>query len=81
METVSLAQLRRYVVAHQGYATRFRRARAGDVVDAVRRLSCVQLDSISTVARSHRIVLTSRVGAYPEGTRSEERRVGKECRL
>ena len=71
METVSLAQLRRYVVAHQGYATRFRRARAGDVVDAVRRLSCVQLDSISTVARSHRIVLTSRVGAYPEGTVSK----------
>ena len=26
METVSVAELRRYVVAHQGYATRFRRA-------------------------------------------------------
>ncbi len=71
METVSLAQLRRYVVAHQGYATRFRRARAADVVDTVQRLSCVQLDSISTVARSHRLVLTSRVGAYPEGTVSK----------
>ncbi len=30
--------LRRYVVAHQGYATRFRRARAADVEAAVRRL-------------------------------------------
>ncbi len=66
METVSLAQLRRYVVAQQGYTTRFRRARAADVVETVRRLSCVQLDSISTVARSHRIVITSRAGHYPE---------------
>jgi len=71
MGTVSLTQLRRYVVAHQGYATRFRRGRAADVVETVRQLSCVQLDSISTVARSHRIVLTSRVGAYPEGTVSK----------
>ncbi len=66
METISLAQLRRYVVAHQGYATRFRRARAADVEAAVRRLRAVQLDSISTVDRAHRLTLTSRVGAYPE---------------
>lgn len=71
VETVSLPQLRRYVVAHQGYATRLLRARPADVVATVRRLSCVQLDSISTVARSHRLVLTSRVGAYPEGTVSK----------
>ena len=38
METVSLAQLRRYVVAHQGYATRFRRGRAADVAATVGRL-------------------------------------------
>jgi len=66
VETISLAQLRRYVVAHQGYATRFRRARAADVEAAVRRLRAVQLDSISTVDRAHRLTLTSRVGAYPE---------------
>lgn len=77
METVSLAQLRRYVVAQQGYATRFRRARAADVEATVRRLSCVQLDSISTVARSHRLVLTSRAGAYPEGTVSRLLRQGR----
>ena len=71
METASLAQIRRFVVAQQGYATRFRRGRTADVVDTVRRLSCVQLDSISTVARSHRLVLTSRVGSYPEGTVSK----------
>ena len=45
-----------------------RRARAGDVEAAIRRLACVQLDSISTVERSHRIVLSSRVGVYPAGT-------------
>jgi uncharacterized protein YcaQ len=77
VESVSLAQLRRYVVGHQGYATRFRRARTADVVATVRRLSCVQLDSISTVARSHRLVLTSRAGAYPEGTVSKLLRAGR----
>src|SRR5438045_1298260 len=68
METVSLAALRRHVVAAQGYAARSRAGRAGDVEEAVRRLSCVQLDSISTVERSHRIVLASRVGDYPRRT-------------
>ena len=68
MEAVSLAALRRYVVAHQGFATRFRRARAGDVETTVHRLGCVQLDSISTVERAHRLTLTSRVGWYRPGT-------------
>ena len=66
--TISLAALRRHVVSHQGFATRPRRASADDVEAAIRRLSCVQLDSISTVERSHRIVLASRVGAFPAGT-------------
>jgi hypothetical protein len=66
METVTVAQLRRYVVARQRYATRFRRARADDVAATVRRLGCVQLDSISTVGRAHRLTLGSRIGAYPE---------------
>jgi uncharacterized protein len=66
VETISLAGLRRYVVAHQGYATRFRRGRAADVEAAIRRLGSVQLDSISTVDRAHRLTLTSRIGAYPE---------------
>jgi uncharacterized protein len=66
--TLHLPALRRHVVAVQGYATRPRRARAADVEAAVGRLSCVQLDSISAVARSHRLTLLSRVGAYPPGT-------------
>jgi uncharacterized protein YcaQ len=68
LETVSLAQLRRFLVARQGYTTRFRRARAADVEAEVRRLSCVQLDSVSTVERAHRLTLASRVGCYPRGT-------------
>jgi uncharacterized protein YcaQ len=66
--SITLAALRRHVVAHQGFATRLRRGGADEVEAAIRRLSCVQLDSISTVERSHRIVLTSRVGNYPRGT-------------
>jgi uncharacterized protein len=64
---ISLAQLRRYVVAHQGYATRARSARAAEVLEAVRRLGAVQLDSISTVDRAHRLTIGSRVGAYARG--------------
>jgi uncharacterized protein YcaQ len=77
VETVSVAQLRRYVVAHQGYTTRFRRARAADVTGAINRLGCVQLDSISTVGRAHRLSLGSRIGAYPEKTVSRLLKTGR----
>jgi uncharacterized protein YcaQ len=77
VETVSLAQLRRYLVAHQRYATRFRRAGAHDVAAAVRRLGCVQLDSISTVGRAHRLTLGSRIGAYPESAVSRLLETGR----
>ena len=64
--TVSLAEIRRRVVEAQGYASRARSGTAAEVLDAVRKLGCVQLDSISTVERSHRVALGARVGAYPE---------------
>jgi uncharacterized protein len=64
--TVSLAAIRRLTVSTQAYAPRFRRAQPGDVEDAIRRLSAVQLDSISAVDRAHRLTLSSRIGAYPE---------------
>ena len=69
--TVSVAELRRHVVAAQGYASRSRRGRPIEVAAAVARLSAVQLDSISTVDRSHRIALASRVGTYRRGTVSK----------
>ena len=64
--TVSLAAIRRLTVSTQAYAPRFRRARAGDVEDAIRRLGSVQLDSITAVDRAHRLTLSSRIGAYSE---------------
>jgi uncharacterized protein YcaQ len=63
---VSLATIRRLAVSAQAYASRFRRATAGDIEAAIRRLGAVQLDSISTVDRAHRLTLTSRIGAYDE---------------
>lgn len=63
---VSLAAIRRLAVSTQGYAPRFRRARAGDVERAIGELGAVQLDSISTVDRAHRLTLTSRIGTYDE---------------
>ena len=68
MRPVSLTALRRHTIRAQNYAARSRRGSTGEVEDAIRRLSCVQLDSISAVERSHRIALTSRVGAYRPGT-------------
>jgi uncharacterized protein len=64
--TVSLAAIRRLAVSTQAYAPRFRRAREGEVEEAIRRLGAVQLDSISAVDRAHRLTLSSRIGAYPE---------------
>jgi uncharacterized protein YcaQ len=74
--TISLAEIRRRVVEAQGYASRARSGTAAEVLATVRRLGCVQLDSISTVERSHRIALGARVGAYPEAAVSKLMRDG-----
>jgi hypothetical protein len=68
VRTISLPALRRLAVDAQGYASRTRRGTAREVEETIRRLSCVQLDSITAVERSHRIVLGSRVGDYPRET-------------
>jgi len=65
---ISLTALRRIAIAAQGYASRSRSGTPAEVEEAIRRLSCVQLDSITAVERSHRITLGSRVGAYPRET-------------
>jgi uncharacterized protein YcaQ len=77
VRTISLLALRRLVVNAQGYASRSRAGSAAEVEDAVRRLACVQLDSISVVERSHRIALATRVGAYPRGSVSRLLRDGR----
>jgi uncharacterized protein YcaQ len=75
--TISLAEIRRRVVAAQGYASRARSGTAAEVLATVQRLACVQLDSISTVDRSHRLALGARIGAYPEATVSALMRGGR----
>src|SRR6478672_10386037 len=62
--TVSIAVIRRLAVSTQAYAPRFRRARASEVEDAIRRLSAVQLDSITAVDRAHRLTLSGRIFEY-----------------
>jgi hypothetical protein len=73
----SVVAVRRLAVGAQAYATRTRRGTAAGVERAVSALSCVQLDSISVVDRSHRITLASRVGAYPRDTVSMLLRTGR----
>jgi hypothetical protein len=74
---VSVTAVRRLAVAAQGYTGRYRRATGPAVERAIRRLSCVQLDSISAVERSHRIVLAGRAGDYPRDTVSRLLRHGR----
>jgi len=62
--TVTLATIRRTIVSAQGFAGRFRRAGDDAVEAAIRRLTAVQLDSISAVDRAHRLTLSARIGAY-----------------
>ena len=68
MRTVSLTALRRIAIAAQGYTARSRTGTRREVEETIRALSCVQLDSITAVERSHRIALGARVGAYPRET-------------
>ena len=68
MRSISLAALRRIAIGAQGYASRPRRGTAREVEEAISALSCVQLDSITAVERSHRITLGTRVGVYPRET-------------
>jgi uncharacterized protein len=77
VQTISLPALRRLVVTAQAYAPRVRRAGADEVEAAIRRASCIQLDTISTVERSHRVAIASRAGLYPPGTVPELLREGR----
>jgi uncharacterized protein len=75
VSTVSLATIRRTIVAAQGFLSRPRRASSEDVEATVRRLGAVQLDSISTVDRAHRLTLATRIGRFDPAdvTRLQER--------
>src|SRR5689334_2478314 len=74
---ITLAEIRRRVVAAQGYASRTRSGTPAELLETVQRLAGVQLDSISTVERSHRLALGARIGAYPEEAVSRLMREGR----
>src|SRR4029450_11260432 len=59
------------VLHAQGYASRARRGTAAEVEATIQRLSCGQLDSISAVERSPRVVPPSPVGASARETVSK----------
>ena len=77
MQTVSLPALRRLAVTTQSYGPRVRRAGADDVEAAIRRAACIQLDTVTTVERSHRIAIANRAGIYPPGVVPELLRSGR----
>src|SRR4029077_1558646 len=58
----------RLVIHAQRYTSRSRAGSRRETETAIARMSCVQLVCVSTVERSHRIALASRVGAYPRDT-------------
>jgi uncharacterized protein YcaQ len=74
--TLALSAARRLAVAAQGFAGAASGAPAR-LASVLRRLSCVQLDSISAVERSHRIVLACRAGPYPRDAEWKLVREGK----
>lgn len=76
MEALAPAEARRLIVARQGFAERRRVAGPDEVAEAVRRLGCVQIDSVTAVARAHRLTLAARVGRIPAGTLNGLRRSG-----
>ncbi len=64
LHTLSPNLARRLAITRQHLAGQRAPATADDILNIVRDLGCVQLDPISVVARSHRLVLFSRLGAY-----------------
>jgi len=77
LTTVSVAEIRRRVVEAQGYVSRTRAGTPAEVLATIRGVGCIQLDSVSTVERSHRVALGARVGAYPEPCVSRLLRTGR----
>jgi len=64
MRTLSLETVRRLALVKQHLAGQPPMSNTAGILDLVRDLGCLQLDPISAVARSHQIVVWSRVGHY-----------------
>jgi uncharacterized protein YcaQ len=74
---VPLEAARRLVVARAGFRSRRRTATLTELAATVARLGCVQIDAISTVDRSQRLVLGVRTGRVPEGAQDRLLRSGR----
>mgnify|MGYP001040057701 CR=1 FL=1 len=65
-KVLSATQARYLHLAAQGLLQPLRRqARRGDLLDAVKRMRLLQIDSIHVLARSQHLVLRARLGDYP----------------
>ncbi len=74
---LSVAEARRLLFATQRFAARRRTATLRELAETVERLGCVQIDTIATVDRSHRLVLASRCGKLPDGAHDRLLRSGR----
>jgi uncharacterized protein YcaQ len=64
---ISRTLARRMAIVAQGLAGSRPRADTEGIMDVIGRLGCLQLDPITIVARSHLLVLWSRLGSYDQG--------------
>jgi uncharacterized protein len=74
---IALVAARRHAVATQRFAPRRRGAKMDELVGCIERLGCVQIDSISVVDRSQRLVLAARCGRVPLGAHDALLRSGR----
>jgi uncharacterized protein YcaQ len=77
LREITLVAARRHAVRTQRLAARRRSASRAELVACIERLGCVQIDSISVVDRSQRLVLASRCGRVPANAHDALLRSGR----